>query len=238
MANVAARRAGALAGHLAPEGAGGAAAGAVGRAATGAGRLLGGEVAVITGAGRGIGEAAAKLFAAAGAKVVVSDVDGPRTDAVCRAIVAAGGTAVGCPGDVTDPGFPKRVMERCKTAFGALTILVNNAGYTWDGVIHKMTEDAQWQAMLDVHCTAPFRLIQAAEPLMRQAAKREIAERGFARRRTIINVSSTSGVHGHAGQANYATAKAGVVGLTKTLAKEWGQVRVGTSADPSGLVGD
>ena len=199
---------------------------------------LAGQVAVITGAGRGIGEAAAKLFAAAGAKVVVSDVDGPRTDAVCRAIVAAGGTAVGCPGDVTDPGFPKRVMERCKTAFGALTILVNNAGYTWDGVIHKMTEDAQWQAMLDVHCTAPFRLIQAAEPLMRQAAKREIAERGFARRRTIINVSSTSGVHGHAGQANYATAKAGVVGLTKTLAKEWGQVRVGTSADPSGLVGD
>ena len=104
---------------------------------------------------------------------------------------------------------------------------------------HKIRPD-QWDAMLSVHCTAPFRLIQAAAPFMRDAAKREMTEssssNGVARPRSILNVSSTSGTHGNAGQANYATAKAGVVGLTKTIAKEWGMFNVRCNALAFGFI--
>jgi 3-oxoacyl-[acyl-carrier protein] reductase len=197
--------------------------------------LLSGQVAIITGAGRGIGAAAAKIFAREGAKVVASDRDREPVEATVAEIVKAGGTAIAVPGDITDPKFPEALVKAAVDAYGVLNILVNNAGYTWDGVLHKMT-DEQWQAMLDVHNTAPFRLIRASVPYMREAAKAEITAGQTPAPRCIINVSSTSGLHGNAGQCNYATAKMGIVGLTKTIAKEWGQFGIRCNAVAFGFI--
>jgi 3-oxoacyl-[acyl-carrier protein] reductase len=182
---------------------------------------LEGKAAVVTGAGRGIGRATAQLLAAEGARVVVADLDEEPAAGTVAAIRAAGGTAHALLGDVTATAFADQLVDTALKALGGLDILVNNAGFTWDGTIHKMS-DEQWQSILDVHLTAPFRIIRAAAPYWRETAKREIAERGVAGARKIINVSSTSGTRGNFGQANYAAAKAGVVGLTKTLAREWG----------------
>jgi len=159
-----------------------------------------------------------------------------RADASSQTITSAGGSAAGFAGDVTADDFAERCVAAAAAAFGGeLHILVNNAGYTWDGVIHKMT-DEQFKAMYDVHCEAPFRLIRAAAPLMRDAGKREMRERGAATPRSIINVSSTSGIHGNAGQVNYAMAKMGVVGMTKTVAKEWGAFGVRCNAIAYGMI--
>jgi len=160
---------------------------------------------------------------------VVADLDGVKAEQVVSEITAAGGSAICCAGDVTADDFPARAVAAAVEAFGGLHILVNNAGFTWDSVIHKTTAK-QWDTMLQVHCTAPFRLVQAAEPYMRGAAKEEMARTGQAAPRCILNVSSTSGVHGNAGQANYSTAKMGVVGLTKTIAKEWGGFNIRCNA--------
>ena len=187
--------------------------------------LLTGKVAIITGSGRGIGAAAAKLFAAEGASVVVCDLDSAPANETAEAIKAAGGKALAVPGDMTDPAFPEQLVQKAIEGFGGLDVMVNNAGYTWDAVIHKMT-DKQWQAMLDIHVTAPFRLIRAAAPFIRETAKKEAEQQGHANARKIVNVSSVSGTQGNAGQANYSTAKAGITGLTKTMAKEWGQFNV------------
>ncbi len=197
--------------------------------------MLVGQVAIITGAGRGIGAAAAKLFAAQGAKVVVSDLDAAPADAVVAEIAAAGGTAIAAAGDVTDPAFPNLLMKKTIEAFGKLNILVNNAGYTWDGMLHKMS-DKQFQAMLDVHNVAPFRLIRAAAPFMREAAKAEKAEGKDPEPRCIVNVSSTSGLFGNVGQINYSTAKSGILGMTKTVAKEWGAFGIRCNAVAFGLI--
>jgi 3-oxoacyl-[acyl-carrier protein] reductase len=197
--------------------------------------MLENQVAIITGAGRGIGAAAAQLFAAHGAKVVVSDRDAAPTEAVVAAITDAGGAAHGVPGDVTDPEFPERLLAATHDVYGDVHILVNNAGYTWDGMLHKMS-DKQWEAMLAVHNTAPFRLVRAAAPYMREAAKQEQAEGTSGSSRCIINVSSTSGLHGNVGQLNYATAKMGVVGFTKTVAKEWGPFGIRCNAVAFGYI--
>ncbi len=197
--------------------------------------LLDGQVALITGAGRGIGAATATLFAREGAKVVVNDLNAEPAEAVVAAIREAGGEAIAVPGDVTAPDFPETIVRTAVETFGKLNILVNNAGFTWDGVIHKMT-DEQWQTILDVHATAPFRLIRAAAPYMRDVAKQELAEGRTPEPRCIINVSSTSGLHGNAGQANYATAKMGIVGLTKTVAKEWGRFGIRCNAVAFGYI--
>jgi 3-oxoacyl-[acyl-carrier protein] reductase len=183
--------------------------------------LLENQVAVITGSGRGIGAAAAKLFAAQGAKVVVTDLDQAPAAAVVAEIKAAGGEALAVPGDVTDPAYPDALLKTTVETYGKLNILVNNAGYTWDGMLHKMT-DKQFQAMLEVHNVAPFRMIRAAAPYMRDAAKAEKAAGQPPEPRCIINVSSTSGLNGNVGQINYSTAKSGILGMTKTVAKEWG----------------
>lgn len=199
------------------------------------GRLLLDQVAIITGAGGGIGRATAILFAQQGAKVVVSDLDASKADATADFIRNSCGTALSVPGDVTDPSFPPKVVAAAVAAYGGLHILVNNAGYTWDGMLHKQSEK-QWEAMLAVHCTAPFRLIQAASPHMRDAAKRELEQQGRPHPRCILNVSSVSGVHGSVGQANYGTAKAGVVGLTKSVAKEWGPLGIRCNALTFGYI--
>lgn len=197
--------------------------------------LLENQIAILTGAGRGIGAAAARLFAEHGASVVISDRDEEPAQAVAHEIEAAGGKAVAVPGDITNPEFPERLVAKTIETFGSLNIIVNNAGYTWDGMLHKMT-DRQWQAMLEVHNTAPFRLIRAAAPYLRDAAKKEIAEGQPRQPRCIINVSSTSGLHGNPGQANYATAKLGIVGLTKTVAKEWGPLGIRCNAVAFGYI--
>lgn len=197
--------------------------------------LIDGKVAIITGSGRGIGAATARLLAAHGARIIVSDLDeGPAAETVA-AIRAAGGEAISFPGDVTDPAFPPAIMQQAVETYGGLDILVNNAGFTWDGVIHKMT-DEQWEAIIAVHLTAPFRMIRAAAGVMRDRAKEEIARDGQAQVRKIVNVSSISGTHGNAGQANYAAGKAGVIGLTKTVAKEWGRFNICANAVAYGWI--
>jgi len=187
--------------------------------------LIEGKVAILTGSGRGIGAATAKMFGAEGASVVVSDLDPTPAEEIAAAIRAAGGKAVVVAGDVTDLAFPAQLIQATLDSFGGIDIIVNNAGYTWDAVIQNMT-DKQWYAMLDVHTTAPFRILREASQFIREAAKKELAANGRANPRKVVNVTSVSGVYGNAGQANYSTAKAGVTGLTKTLAKEWGRYNV------------
>ena len=197
--------------------------------------MLDGKKAIITGAGRGIGRAAALMMALEGAAVVVNDFDeGPARETV-NEILSAGGSAVSCAGDVTAPGFAERFVTTAADTYGGLDIVVNNAGYSWDSMVHKMT-DEQWQAMLDVHVTSSFRIIRAAAPYIREVAKQEIAA-GKRVMRKIVNVSSTSGTCGNPGQANYAAAKAGVIGLTKTVAKEWGPFNVNCNAVAFGWIG-
>lgn len=196
--------------------------------------LLDGSVAIITGSGRGIGASTAKLFADHGAKVVVSDIDSAPAQAVVKDILNAGGDAIEICGDITDPDFPQKLVSETLAKYSSIDIIVNNAGYTWDGMLHKMT-DEQFKAMLEVHNTAPFRLIKAAAPHMRENAKKEKAE-GSIKPRCIVNVSSTSGLHGNIGQINYATAKMGVVGMTKTIAREWGPLGIRCNAVAYGFI--
>ncbi len=196
--------------------------------------MLDNEVVLITGAGRGIGAAAARLFAAQGASVVINDLKSDSCDELVRTISASGGTAVAAPGDVTGDGVAEQLVTSAYETFGKLTVLVNNAGFLWDGMLHKMT-DQQWQRIQDVHTLAPFRLIRAVAGYWRPAAKAEI-EAGVHVRRCIVNVSSTSGLHGNVGQINYATAKMGIVGLTKTVAKEWGPLGIRCNAVAFGMI--
>lgn len=197
--------------------------------------LLQDKVAIITGSGRGIGAATAKLFAQHGAKVIVTDIDPKPSDQTAQEITEAGGKAHSVPADVTDAGGVEELVGQTVNQFGGVDILVNNAGYTWDGMAHKMG-DEQWEAMLAVHLTAPFKIIQACIPYMREVAKKEIAEHGQAKARKIINISSTSGTRGNVGQVNYAAGKAGIIGVTKTLSKEWGAFNIQVNAVAFGFV--
>jgi 3-oxoacyl-[acyl-carrier protein] reductase len=192
------------------------------------------KAALITGAGRGIGRAIAEQLSAAGASVMINDLDaGPATEA-CDAIRAAGGRAVLLAGDITRPDFPQQLVDATIAAFGSLDIIVNNAGYTWDSVIQKTT-DEQFQAMLDIHLTAPFRVLRAASTFIRDAAKREIAE-GRRVMRKVVNITSIAGTDGNPGQVGYSSGKAGVIGLTRTMAKEWGRYNVNVNCVGFGLI--
>ena len=193
--------------------------------------LLDGKAAIVTGSARGIGRATAERFVAEGAKVLINDLDGDVAEQAAGEI--DGETAV-FAGDLTEPGVPDDLVAKAVEAFGALDIVVNNAGYTWDGVVHRMT-DEQFQAMLDIHTIVPFRVTRAIAPHWREAAKAEQAE-GKEVFRKIVNVSSISGTMGNAGQVNYSAAKAGVVGFTKTLAKEWGQFKINCNAVAFGFI--
>ncbi len=193
--------------------------------------VLDGKAAIVTGSARGIGRATAELLAENGARVLINDLDGDVAQQAASEI--QGETAV-FAGDLTKPGVPDDLVKTALDEFGQLDIIVNNAGYTWDGVIHKMT-DEQFQAMLDIHTIAPFRIARAAAPYLRETAKKE-KEAGEEVFRKIVNVSSISGTMGNAGQANYSAAKSAVVGLTKTLAKEWGQFKINVNAVAFGFV--
>jgi 3-oxoacyl-[acyl-carrier protein] reductase len=193
--------------------------------------LLDGKTAIITGSARGIGRATAELFVREGAKVLINDLDGDVAEQAANEI--DGETAV-FAGDLTKPTTPDDMVKAAMDAFGQVDAVVNNAGYTWDGVVHRMS-DEQFQAMLDIHTIVPFRVIRALAPFWREAAKQEAAE-GTEYFRKIVNITSTSGTMGNAGQANYSSAKAGVTGLTKTIAKEWGQFKINCNAIAFGFV--
>jgi 3-oxoacyl-[acyl-carrier protein] reductase len=186
--------------------------------------MLHDKVAKITGSGRGIGRAVALMFAREGARVVVSDIDAEPAEQTVADIKTAGGDALAYVGDVTAPDFAKGIVETAADNWGAVHVIVNNAGFTWDAMVHKMTE-AQWDKILDLHLKAPFRIIQAAKPYFCDEAKQEKA-RGETVSRKIINISSIAGIGGNPGQANYSSAKAGLVGLTKTISKEWARYNV------------
>ena len=193
--------------------------------------LLDGKAAIVTGSARGIGRATAEMFVAEGAKVLINDLDADVAEQAASEI--NGETAVHA-GDLTKEGAADELVAAAVDAFGSVDIAVNNAGYTWDGVAHKMS-DEQFQAMLDIHTIVPFRVARALAPTWREAAKAERNE-GKEVFRKIVNVSSTSGMMGNAGQVNYSAAKMGVVGLTKTLAKEWGQFKINVNAVAFGFV--
>jgi 3-oxoacyl-[acyl-carrier protein] reductase len=197
-------------------------------------RKLEGKVALVTGSGRGIGRALALKLAGDGARVVVNDLDLEPAEEVVAQVRALGGEAVACAGSVAAPDFAERLVGTVVSQFKAVDIIVNNAGYTWDNVVQKMT-DEQWYAMLDCHLTAPFRILRAAQPVLRAQYKAD-EEAGRRVIRKVVNVSSVAGVFGNAGQANYSAAKAGVMGLTQTLAKEWGRIGVTVNCVAFGLI--
>jgi 3-oxoacyl-[acyl-carrier protein] reductase len=191
--------------------------------------VLDGKAAIVTGSARGIGRATAALLAEHGARVLINDVD---ADAAEQAAGELGAELYA--GDLTADGVAEELVQRAVDAFGGLDIVVNNAGYTWDGMAHKMS-DEQFRAMLEIHTVAPFRVLRAAAPHLRDPAKRE-AEEGREVFRKVVNVTSISGTQGNLGQVNYAAAKAGLVGLTKTLAREWGSFKVNVNAVAFGFV--
>jgi 3-oxoacyl-[acyl-carrier protein] reductase len=192
---------------------------------------LASKVALVTGSGRGIGRAIAEQLAAAGASVMLNDLDAGPVEETRQAI--AGSEAMA--GDLTNPAFPQKLVDGTVERFGGLDIIVNNAGYTWDNIIQKMS-DEQFQAMLDIHVVAPFRILRAAAPFIRDAAKREAAE-GRKVARKVVNITSISATDGSAGQAGYSSGKAAVIGLTRTMAKEWGRYSVNVNAVGFGLIG-
>jgi 3-oxoacyl-[acyl-carrier protein] reductase len=193
--------------------------------------VLDDKVAIVTGSARGIGLATAQLLSEHGAKVVINDLDKDAAEEAAGTI--SGETAV-FGGDLTKEDAPDKLVQTAIDSWGKLDIIVNNAGYTLDAPIHKMSDD-WFQRMLDIHLIAPFRIIRAAAPHLREPAKKE-REEGQEVFRKIVNVSSTSGMNGNAGQANYSAGKLGIVGLTKTLAKEWGQFKVNCNAVAFGFI--
>jgi 3-oxoacyl-[acyl-carrier protein] reductase len=193
--------------------------------------VLDDKVAIVTGSARGIGRATAELLSEQGAKVLINDLDSDLAEQTAGEI--AGETVV-YGGDLTKDGAADDLVRTAVDAWGRLDIIVNNAGYTVDAPVHKMSDD-QFQKMLDIHTIAPFRVLRAAAPHLREPAKQE-REQGVEVFRKVVNVSSVSGTMGNAGQANYSSGKAGVVGLTKTLAKEWGQFKINVNAVAFGYI--
>ncbi len=193
--------------------------------------VLDDKVAIVTGSARGIGRATAELLSEHGAKVLINDLDADLAEQAASEI--AGETTV-YGGDLTKEGAPDALVQAAIDAWGKIDIIVNNAGYTIDAPIHKMSDEA-FQRMLDIHTIVPFRVIRAAAPHLREPAKQE-REEGREVFRKIVNVSSISGTMGNAGQSNYSSGKAGVVGLTKTLAKEWGQFKINVNAVAFGWI--
>ncbi|OXR40165.1 3-oxoacyl-[acyl-carrier-protein] reductase FabG [Nocardia cerradoensis] len=198
--------------------------------------LLAGQVAVVTGGSRGIGGATSTLLAANGAKIVVADVDRDKAAAAVAEINDAHGPdcATAYVADLVQPGACDELVDHTLAHYGGLDIVVNNAGYAWDGRVHSMSDD-QFQAMLDIHLVVPFRLARACAPVFRAAA-RDDAAKGDVRHRKMVMVSSMAGLIGLDGAANYASAKAGVLGLMRSLAREWGSMHVNVNAVAFGII--
>ncbi len=197
-------------------------------------KMVDGKVCVVTGAGRGIAKAAALRFAKEGGKVVVCDLDADPALETVEEIKKMGSEAVAVICDVTTDGMPEQIIQTAVDSFGGLDVIVNTAGYTWDAMIQNMT-DQQWDAILKIHITAPFRILRAASHFIREKAKAE-REAGIQNYRKVINIGSTAGTHGNPGQTNYSTAKAGLIGMTKTLAKEWGRYNVNVNCVAFGVI--
>ena len=193
--------------------------------------VLDGKVAIVTGSARGIGRATAELLVSQGARVLINDLDADVAEQTSSEI---DGDTIVFGGDLTKPGVPDQLVQKVIDEWGKVDILVNNAGYTLDAPIHKMS-DEWFQRMIDIHSVVPFRMCRAVAPHMREPAKAE-RERGDEVFRKIVNVSSISGTMGNAGQANYSSGKSAVVGLTKTLAKEWGQFKINVNAVAFGYI--
>jgi 3-oxoacyl-[acyl-carrier protein] reductase len=197
-------------------------------------KKLEGKVALVTGSGRGIGQAIAMKLANEGARIVVNDLDADPAHETVELLKKNGADAVACVGSVAAPDFAERYVNTAVKSFGGIDIIVNNAGYTWDDVIQRMT-DEQWYAILDCHLTAPFRILRAAYPHIKAQWQAEAAE-GREVFRKIVNVSSVSALNGNAGQMNYSSAKAGVIGMTRALSREWGRMKVNVNAVAFGLI--
>jgi 3-oxoacyl-[acyl-carrier protein] reductase len=195
---------------------------------------LSGKSAIVTGAGRGIGLAIARNLADSDASVLLVDIDESALDSAQKTLAHSGGKIATLAGDLTSPQFAEAAVEKLIQSFGSVDIVVNNAGYTWDNVIQKTT-DEQFQAMLDIHIVAPFRILRAASAWIRDRAKKE-NESGNRVTRKVVNITSISGLDGNPGQAGYSSGKAAIVGLTKTLAKEWGRYNVTVNAVGFGLI--
>jgi 3-oxoacyl-[acyl-carrier protein] reductase len=194
-------------------------------------KVLEGKAAIVTGSARGIGRATAELLCAHGARVLVNDLD---TDLAAQAAAEIDGETAVFGGDLTQESVCDALVEKAVAEFGQLDIVVNNAGYTWDGMAHKMS-DEQFRAMLEIHTVVPFRVLRAAAPFLREPAKKE-REEGREEFRKVVNVTSISGTQGNVGQVNYSAGKAGLVGVTKTLAREWGPFKVNVNAVAFGFV--
>ena len=197
-------------------------------------KKLEGKTAIVTGSGRGIGRELALKLASEGARLVINDLDADPAQEVVSEIKKMGGDAVACVGSVTAPDFSERLIKTAVDRYKGIDIIVNNAGFTWDNVIQKMT-DEQWYAILDCHLTAPFRILRAAYPVFSAQAKADAAA-GREVLRKVVNISSNAGLNGNVGQSNYSAAKAGMVGLTKTLAKEWGRLKVNVNCVAFGWI--
>lgn len=196
---------------------------------------LDGKVALVTGAGRGIGQAIALKLASDGARLVINDLDdGPAEDTIAK-IRELGGEAVAVNGDVTKAEFAESYVGKAMDEFGGVDIIVNNAGYTWDSVIQKVS-DEQFDAMMDIHVRAPFRVLRAAAEPIRVLSKAEKEKEGAARVRKVVNISSIGGLFGNAGQVGYSSGKTALIGMTKTLAKEWGRYNVTVNCVAFGLI--
>jgi 3-oxoacyl-[acyl-carrier protein] reductase len=195
---------------------------------------LDGKVALVTGSGRGIGRAIAEKLASEGARLVINDLDADPAHETVEVLKKMGAEAVACPGNVSAPDFAERFVNTAMSTFKGIDIIVNNAGYTWDDVVQKMT-DEQWYAIIDCHMTAPFRILRAAYPHIKalHAADKEAGRDVY---RKIVNISSTSALNGNAGQMNYSSAKAGVIGMTRALSREWGRFNVNVNCVAFGLI--
>jgi 3-oxoacyl-[acyl-carrier protein] reductase len=201
---------------------------------TGPAPKLAGKVALVTGSGRGIGRAIAVKLASEGAAVVVNDLDAGPAEETVELVEKGGGRAVAVVGSVTAADFPDRFTSAAVEHFGGIDIVVNNAGFVWDAVIQRMT-DEQWDAIVDLHLSAPFRLLRAVQPHFKAAALADAAA-GRVIHRKVVNIASLSGVSGNPGQSNYAAAKAGLIGLSRTLAKEWGRYAVNVNVVAFGVI--
>jgi 3-oxoacyl-[acyl-carrier protein] reductase len=194
------------------------------------------RVAVITGAGRGIGRATAMRFAQEGAAVVVNDVDPEPAEETALAVKEAGGKAQVSTHNTVELDQAKEMMARAAEEFGNVDILVNNAGITRDKTFHNL-DDELWDFVLDTNLRTAFHSSLAVMPYMRDAAKREMGEDGQpAYHRKINLTTSVAAMVGNAGQANYTAAKGAIIGLTKTLSRELGPFRINVNAVAPGFI--